>query len=61
MENYIVRIYRRGGAEGLAGLVKAVETDEEKPFTSTDELLGLLNVKEDDGAENRDEMKNRSS
>lgn len=44
MENYIVRIYRRGATEGFVGLVRAVETDEEKPFTSADELLGLLNM-----------------
>ncbi len=44
MENFIVRIYRRGGAEGLAGLIKSVETDEEKPFTDADELLGILGI-----------------
>ncbi len=47
LDNYIVRIYRRGGTEELAGLVIDVDKDEKKPFTSPDELLGLLKISRD--------------
>ncbi len=48
MNNYIVRIYRRGrkAGEKLAGLVEAIESDKKIAFSSADELLEILNLKE---------------
>jgi hypothetical protein len=45
MESYVVRVYRRDAkdSEKLAGLVELVEVDEEKAFTSFDELRAILN------------------
>ncbi len=44
MDSYVVRIYRRnsGSPQNLVGLVELVEIDEEKAFTSFDELREIL-------------------
>ena len=44
MENYIVRIYRRGGdqPDSIVGLVESVETGEVHSFKSVSELMRLL-------------------
>jgi len=44
MENYIVRIYRRGECqpESIIGLVEAVETGEIKSFSTLSELTTIL-------------------
>jgi len=44
MESYVIRIYRRDASspQNLVGLVELVEVDEEKAFTSFDELRAIL-------------------
>jgi len=48
MESYVVRIYRRDSAspQNLVGLVELVEIDEEKSFTSFDELRAILDSRQ---------------
>lgn len=43
-ESYVVRIYRRGkrNSPDLVGLVQSVETQDERPFTSLDELMDIF-------------------
>jgi len=44
MDSYVVRIYRRNSSspQNIVGLVELVEVDEEKSFTSFDELRAIL-------------------
>ena len=44
MENYIVRIHRRGECQpdSIVGLVEPVETGEIQPFSSLSELTTIL-------------------
>jgi hypothetical protein len=44
MENYIVRIYRRGECQpdSIIGLVEPVETGEIQPFSTLSELTTIL-------------------
>jgi len=45
MENYIIRIYRRDNNEkALAGIVEIVSTQEQKSFTTNEELLSILSA-----------------
>jgi len=48
MDSYVVRIYRRnsGSPQNLVGLVELVEIDEEKAFTSFDELRTILSSRQ---------------
>jgi len=48
MESYVVRIYRRDASspQNLVGLVELIEVDEEKAFTSFDELRAILDCKQ---------------
>jgi len=51
MESYVVRIYRRNrnSPQNLVGLVELVEVDEEKSFTSFDELRAILDSRQGRG------------
>jgi len=62
MDSYVVRIYRRnsGSPQNLVGLVELVEIDEEKAFTSFDELRTILSSRQGrmgSKEKNRDEKK----
>lgn len=48
MESYVVRIYRRNSSspQNLVGLVELVEVDQERAFTSFEELRAILNCKQ---------------
>ena len=51
MESYVVRIYRRdvSSPHNLVGLVELIDIDEEKSFTSFDELRKILDRKQGHG------------
>lgn len=57
MESYVVRIYRRNrnSPQNLVGLVELVEVDEEKSFTSFEELRAILDSRQGHAA--REESK----
>jgi hypothetical protein len=44
-ESYVIRIYRRGGANrrALVGIVESAHSGWQKPFQSLDELADILN------------------
>lgn len=44
MENYIVRVYRRGdqNPDDVIGMVESVELDDRRPFHSLSELVKIL-------------------
>ena len=44
MDNYIVRIYRQDAEDSrqLAGIVEIAMSGEEKPFSSLEDLIGIL-------------------
>jgi len=44
MDNYIVRIYRQDAEDSrqLAGIVEIAKSGEEKPFSSPEDLIGIL-------------------
>lgn len=52
MDSYVVRIYRRnnGSPQKIVGLVELVDCEEEKSFTSFEELRAILNSKQGDAA-----------
>jgi len=45
-DSYVVRVYRREEADAsrLVGLVETVGNDEQKPFTTIDELWKILST-----------------
>jgi len=55
MESYVVRIYRRNrnSPQNLVGLVELVEVDEEKSFTSFDELRAILDSRQGHAVQDR--------
>lgn len=59
MDSYVVRIYRRNSSspQNLVGLVELVEIDEERAFSSFEELREILNSRQGHGA--RTEKKKR--
>ena len=48
MDSYVVRIYRRNSSspQNLVGLVELVEVNQERAFTSLEELSAILNCKQ---------------
>jgi hypothetical protein len=48
MDSYVVRIYRRNSSspQNLVGLVELVEVDQERAFTSFEELRAILSCKQ---------------
>ena len=54
MDSYVVRIYRRGNGsrQNLVGLVELVDCQEEKAFTSFEELRAILNTRQGHSARN---------
>lgn len=42
VENYIVRIYRRGRNKVLVGVVEAAESGWQKPFSNVSDLMNIL-------------------
>jgi hypothetical protein len=52
MDSYVVRIYRRGkgSPQNIVGLVELVDCEEEKAFTSFEELRAILNTRQGDAA-----------
>ncbi len=49
MDNYIIRIYRRDPADPqkIAGIAEAVETEKKRAFSTSGELVNILNAVED--------------
>jgi hypothetical protein len=48
MDSYVVRIYRRnsGSPQNLVGLVELVEVNQERVFSSFDELRAILSCRQ---------------
>ena len=48
MESYVVRIYRRNSSspQNLVGLVELVEVNQERVFSSFEELHAILNCRQ---------------
>ena len=63
MDNYIVRIYRQDAEDSrqLAGIVEIAMSGEEKPFSSLEDLIGILtgrdNGTKDKGGKEKEQKK----
>ncbi len=63
MDSYIVRIYRRdiGNRANAAGQVEIIQKEQVVSFTCVRELLGILDLQEQDGAPKRQQPKRTSA
>lgn len=59
MDSYVIRIYRRDSSspQNLVGLVELVEIDEEKTFTSFEELRKILSSRQGHAAARTEKKK----